>query len=293
MQVHSFLHNDTETFSHVLADADAGVCAIIDPVLDFDAKSGRTSTESVDTVTDFVKDKGWTLKYIIDTHAHADHVSGAIAVKNALGGELVMGKYITEVQTIFKEIYNFDSSFRTDASQFDILTEEGSTLTLGKIEIRAMHVPGHTPADMAYVATDTDKQVIFVGDTLFAPDVGTARCDFPGGDAATLYQSIHKILALDEDTMIYLCHDYPSEGRKHCPTTTVRAQKQGNIHVKDGINEAEFVEMRERRDATLAMPRLIIPSVQINIDAGALPEPEDNGTRYLKVPLNVLGVTAH
>ena len=293
MQVHSFLHNDTETFSHVLADADAGVCAIIDPVLDFDAKSGRTSTESVDTVTDFVKDKGWTLKYIIDTHAHADHVSGAIAVKNALGGELVMGKYITEVQTIFKEIYNFDSSFRTDASQFDILTEEGSTLMLGKIEIRAMHVPGHTPADMAYVATDTDKQVIFVGDTLFAPDVGTARCDFPGGDAATLYQSIHKILALDEDTMIYLCHDYPSEGRKHCPTTTVRAQKQGNIHVKDGINEAEFVEMRERRDATLAMPRLIIPSVQINIDAGALPEPEDNGIRYLKVPLNVLGVTAH
>ncbi|WP_199507646.1 MULTISPECIES: MBL fold metallo-hydrolase [unclassified Psychrobacter] len=293
MQVHSFLHNDTETFSHVLADADAGVCAIIDPVLDFDAKSGRTSTESVDTVTDFVKDKGWTLKYIIDTHAHADHVSGAIALKDALGGELVMGKYITEVQTIFKEIYNFDSSFRTDASQFDILTEEGSTLMLGKIEIRAMHVPGHTPADMAYVATDTDKQVIFVGDTLFAPDVGTARCDFPGGDAATLYQSIHKILALDEDTMIYLCHDYPSEGRKHCPTTTVRAQKQGNIHVKDGINEAEFVEMRERRDATLAMPRLIIPSVQINIDAGALPEPEDNGTRYLKVPINVLGVTAH
>lgn len=293
MQVHSFLHNDTETFSHVLADADAGVCAIIDPVLDFDAKSGRTSTESVDTVVDFVKDKGWTLKYIIDTHAHADHVSGAIAVKDALGGELVMGKYITEVQTIFKEIYNFDSSFRTDASQFDILTEEGSTLTLGDIEIRAMHVPGHTPADMAYVATDTDKQVVFVGDTLFAPDVGTARCDFPGGDAATLYQSIHKILALDEDTMIYLCHDYPSEGRKHCPTTTVRAQKQGNIHVKDGINEAEFVEMRERRDATLAMPRLIIPSVQINIDAGALPEPENNGTRYLKVPLNVLGVTAH
>jgi len=293
MQVHSFLHDDTETFTHVLADADAGECAIIDPVLDFDAKSGRTSTESVDTVIDFVKDKGWALKYIIDTHAHADHVSGAIAVKDALGGELVMGKYITEVQTIFKEIYNFDSSFRTDASQFDILTGEGSTLTLGKIEIRAMHVPGHTPADMAYVATDADKQVVFVGDTLFAPDVGTARCDFPGGDAATLYQSIHKILALDEDTMIYLCHDYPSEGRKHCPTTTVRAQKQGNIHVKDGINEAEFVEMRERRDATLAMPRLIIPSVQINIDAGALPEPEDNGVRYLKVPLNVLGVTVH
>ena len=293
MQVHSFLHADTETYTHVLADTEQRLCAVIDPVLDFDAKSGRTSTDSVDEVIDFVKEQGWTLKYIIDTHAHADHVSGAMAVKDALGGQLVMGKYISDVQKIFKDIYNFDSSFRTDASQFDVLTEEGSTLTLGDIQITAMHVPGHTPADMAYIARDAEKQVVFVGDTLFAPDVGTARCDFPGGDAATLYQSIHKILSLDADTLIYLCHDYPAEGRKHCPNTTVRAQKQGNIHVKDGINEAEFVQMRERRDATLAMPRLIIPSVQINIDAGALPEPEDNGTRYLKVPLNVLGVTAH
>ncbi|GAA0317255.1 MBL fold metallo-hydrolase [Psychrobacter aestuarii] len=293
MQVHSFLHADTETYTHVLADVEAGQCAIIDPVLDFDAKSGHTSTQSLDEVIDFVKEQNWTLTYIIETHAHADHVSGAMAVKDALGGKLVIGKYISDVQKIFKEIYNFDSSFRTDASQFDILTDEGSTLMLGDIKITAMHVPGHTPADMAYVATDSDKHAVFVGDTLFAPDVGTARCDFPGGDAATLYRSIHKLLALNEDTIMYLCHDYPAQGRKHCPTTTVRAQKQGNIHVKDGISEAEFVQMRERRDATLAMPRLIIPSVQINIDAGALPEPEDNGVRYLKVPLNVLGVSVH
>ena len=202
---------------------------------------------------------------------------------------MVIGQHITEVQKIFKQIFNFDTSFRTDASQFDILTDEGDTLALGNITITVMYVPGHTPADMAYIATDDEKTVVFVGDTLFAPDVGTARCDFPGGDAKTLYHSIKKLLALPEDTIIYLCHDYPSKGRQHCPTTTVAAQKLGNIHVKDGINEAEFVQMRERRDATLDMPRLIIPSVQVNIDAGHFPEPEDNGTRYLKVPINVLG----
>lgn len=288
MQVHSFLHSDTETYTHVLADLQQQVCAIIDPVLDFDAKSGHTDTASVDEVIAFVREQGWTLVYIIETHAHADHISAAIHVKDELGGKLVIGQYITEVQKIFKQIFNFDSSFRTDASQFDILTDEGETLTLGGITITAMYVPGHTRADMAYLAADDEKTVVFVGDTLFAPDVGTARCDFPGGDAKTLYQSIQKLLALPDETIIYLCHDYPSQGRKHCPTTTVAAQKLGNIHVKEGINEAEFVEMRERRDATLEMPRLIIPSVQLNIDAGYFPEPEDNGTRYLKVPLNAL-----
>ena len=288
MQVHSFLHSDTETYTHVLADVQQQVCAIIDPVLDFDAKSGRTDTASVDEVIAFVREQGWTLVYIIETHAHADHISAAIHVKDELGGKLVIGQYITEVQKIFKQMFNFDSSFRTDASQFDILTDEGETLTLGGITITAMYVPGHTRADMAYLANDDEKTVVFVGDTLFAPDVGTARCDFPGGDAKTLYQSIQKLLALPDETIIYLCHDYPSQGRKHCPTTTVAAQKLGNIHVKEGINEAEFVEMRERRDATLEMPRLIIPSVQLNIDAGHFPEPEDNGTRYLKVPLNAL-----
>lgn len=288
MQVHSFLHSDTETYTHVLADVQQQVCAIIDPVLDFDAKSGRTDTASVDEVIAFVREQGWALVYIIETHAHADHISAAIHVKDELGGKLVIGQHITEVQKIFKQIFNFDSSFRTDASQFDILTDDGETLMLGGITITAMYVPGHTRADMAYLAADDEKTVVFVGDTLFAPDVGTARCDFPGGDAKTLYQSIQKLLALPDETIMYLCHDYPSQGRKHCPTTTVAAQKLGNIHIKDGINEAEFVEMRERRDATLEMPRLIIPSVQLNIDAGHFPKPEDNGTRYLKVPLNTL-----
>ena len=288
MQVHSFLHSDTETYTHVLADVPQQVCAIIDPVLDFDAKSGRTDTASVDEVIAFVREQGWALFYIIETHAHADHISAAIHVKDELGGKLVIGQHITEVQKIFKQIFNFDTSFRTDASQFDILTDEGETLELGGITITAMYVPGHIRADMAYLAADDEKTVVFVGDTLFAPDVGTARCDFPGGDAKTLYQSIQKLLALPDETIMYLCHDYPSQGRKHCPTTTVAAQKLGNIHVKDGINEAEFVEMRERRDATLEMPRLIIPSVQLNIDAGHFPKPEDNGTRYLKVPINAL-----
>jgi len=288
MQVHSFLHSDTETYTHVLADVQQQVCAIIDPVLDFDAKSGRTDTASVDKVIAFVREQGWALVYIIETHAHADHISAAIHVKETFGGKLVIGQHITEVQKIFKQIFNFDSSFRTDASQFDILTDDGETLALGGITITAMYVPGHTRADMAYLAADDEKTVVFVGDTLFAPDVGTARCDFPGGDAKTLYQSIQKLLALPDETLMYLCHDYPSQGRKHCPTTTVAAQKLGNIHVKDGINEAEFVEMRERRDANLEMPRLIIPSVQLNIDAGHFPKPEDNGTRYLKVPINAL-----
>ena len=289
MQVHSFLHSDTETYTHVLADVQKQVCAIVDPVLDFDAKSGRTGTTSVDEVIEFVREHGWELVYIIETHAHADHISGAAHVKELLGGQLVIGQHITEVQKTFKQIFNFDTSFRTDASQFDILTDDGETLALGDIIITVMYVPGHTRADMAYVAADDEKTVVFVGDTLFAPDVGTARCDFPGGDAKTLYHSIKRLLALPEDTMMYLCHDYPSKGRKHCPSTTVAAQKLGNIHVKEGINEAEFVEMRERRDATLDMPRLIIPSVQVNIDAGHFPEPEDNGIRYLKVPINALG----
>ncbi|WP_201616308.1 MBL fold metallo-hydrolase [Psychrobacter urativorans] len=289
MQVHSFLHRDTETYTHVLADVQQQLCAVIDPVLDFDPKSGSTGTTGIDEVIEFVRSQNWQLVYIIETHAHADHLSSATHLQETLGGELVMGRHITQVQKIFKQIYNFDTSFRTDASQFDILTDEGDSLLLGAITITAMHVPGHTPADMAYIAIDDEKTAVFVGDTIFAPDVGTARCDFPGGDAKTLYQSIKKLLALDDDTVMYLCHDYPSQGRKHCPTTTVAAQKLANIHVKNGINEAEFVQMRERRDATLEMPRLIIPSVQVNIDAGNLPEPEANGTRYLKVPINVLG----
>lgn len=289
MQVHSFLHQDTETYTHILADADAGVCAVIDPVLDFDPKSGHTSTTSANDVIEFIKQHHWQVNYIIETHAHADHLSAAPHIKAELGGKLVIGKHITGVQTIFKEVFNLDAHFKTNASQFDVLTDEDSQLKLGKITITAMHVPGHTPADMAYVATDEEKTVVFVGDTLFAPDVGTARCDFPGGDAGTLYDSIQRLLTLPDDTLMYLCHDYPSGGRTHTPSTTVSAQKQSNIHIKDGINKEEFVVMRERRDATLAMPHLILPSIQVNIQAGKMPEPEDNGTRYLKIPLNVLG----
>ena len=289
MQVHSFLHQDTETYTHILADADAGVCAVIDPVLDFDPKSGHTSTTSANDVIDFIKQHHWQVNYIIETHAHADHLSAAPHIKAELGGKLVIGKHITGVQTIFKEVFNLGAHFKTDASQFDVLTDEDSQLKLGKITITAMHVPGHTPADMAYVATDEEKTVVFVGDTLFAPDVGTARCDFPGGDAGTLYDSIQRLLTLPDHTLMYLCHDYPSGGRTYTPSTTVSAQKQSNIHVKDGINKEEFVVMRERRDATLAMPHLILPSIQVNIQAGKMPEPEDNGTRYLKIPLNVLG----
>ncbi|SJM70315.1 MBL fold metallo-hydrolase [Psychrobacter piechaudii] len=292
MQIKSFLHEDTETYTHVLIDEANKLCAIIDPVLDYDFKSGYTSTESADEVINYVKEQGLTVKYIIETHAHADHLSSAPHIKHQLGGELVIGKHITEVQKIFKEVFNLANYFKTDASQFDKLTEEGTEFMLGDIKLSVMHVPGHTPADMAYVAQDTTDSeralAIFVGDTLFAPDVGTARVDFPGGDVDDLYHSIQKILSLPGDTEIYLCHDYPPEGREHCPVTTVAAEKAGNIHVRDGISQAEFAKMRTERDATLEMPRLIIPSVQVNIRAGEMPEPEDNGVRYLRVPINTL-----
>lgn len=290
MLVHSFLDKDTETYTHVLVDKSSNICAIIDPVLDYDPKSGRTATDTADELIDFIKQQGWQVEYIIETHAHADHLSSAPYIKQNLGGRIVIGTHITKVQTIFKEVFNLDMSFKTDASQFDILTDEGTELTLGNITITALHVPGHTPADMAYVAksSNEDTTAIFVGDTIFAPDVGSARCDFPGGDATTLYQSVQRLLTYPDDTVLYLCHDYPPEGRDYTPSTTVAEQKQGNKHMKTGISQDEFVQMREARDKTLSMPRLILPSVQVNIRAGELPEPEDNGVRYLKIPLNAL-----
>ena len=287
MDIHSFLDRDTETYTHV-AVAKNGDCAVIDPVLDFDNKSGRTLTTSVDKVIDFIKSEKWTVKYIIETHAHADHLSAAPYIKQNLGGELVIGKHIDKVQETFKKIFNLDMSFKTDASQFDILTDEGSTLQMDNITITAMHVPGHTPADMAYQFSDGEKLAVFVGDTIFAPDVGTARCDFPNGSAEELYDSIQRLLALPDDALLYLCHDYPPQGRIHTPTATVMSEKQNNIHVKQGTTKAEFVKMRTDRDKTLPMPRLILPSVQVNINAGELPAPEDNGVRYLKIPLNHL-----
>ena len=288
MIIHSFLDKDTETFTHVLVDEASKHCAIIDPVLDFDPKAAKTTYDSADKVIKFVKEQGLTLDYIIETHAHADHLSSAPYIKEKLGGQIVIGKHIDTVQKTFKSIYHF-TDLATDASQFDILTEEDTTLKLGDITINAMHVPGHTPADMAYQVSDGKKLAVFVGDTIFAPDVGTARCDFPNGSSEDLYDSIQRLLALPDDTLLYLCHDYPpKEGRPHTPSTTVIDQKQRNVHVKQGTTKAEFVRMRNERDKTLPMPRLILPSVQVNINAGELPKPESNGIRYLKLPLNQL-----
>ncbi len=316
MKIHSFLHADTKTYTHVLVDTTTNLCAVIDPVLDYYAKSSQTHSAFSDKIIKFIQTNRLVLQYIIDTHVHADHLSAAAHVKRQLGGKLVIGKGIIAVQRLFKDLFNLDMRFKTDASQFDVLTEDASELRLGNIRITAMHVPGHTPADMAYVARidtndnddhnnhddnddhddhaeNTAKIAVFVGDTLFAPDVGTARCDFPGGDAGMLYDSIQKILALPDATEIYLCHDYPPKSpppstqmRDYSPVTTVAAQKASNIHVHDGITRAAFIKMRHERDAMLEMPRLILPSVQVNIRAGELPEPEDNGIRYLKVPLN-------
>ena len=286
MHIHSFLDKDSETFTHVVI-ADNNDCAIIDPVLDYDHASGRTDTQSADKVIDLVHDKGLAVKYIIETHAHADHLSSAPYLQAKLGGQIVIGKYIDKVQHTFKGIFNLEW-LQTGGSQFDVLTDESTKLTLGNIEITVMHVPGHTPADMAYQFKDDTKTAVFVGDTIFAPDVGTARCDFPNGSASDLYDSIQKLLALPDDTLLYLCHDYPNGGRKHCPVVSVAEQKLHNIHVKDGITKEEFVHMRIARDKTLGMPRLIIPAVQVNINAGELPKAEDNGISYIKVPLNTL-----
>lgn len=304
MKILSLLEKQTETYTHLLVDMAMKECAIIDPVLDFDLNSGRTSTVSADSVIDIVNQNDLTLKYIIETHAHADHLTSAPYIKSQLGGQIVIGKQISAVQEVFKNIFNFDTSFKTDASQFDILTEDGDNLKLGSLNIQAMHVPGHTPADMAYIVTDdTDTSAyehkeniaIFAGDTIFASDVGTARCDFPGGSAETLYDSIQKLLSQPDHAKIYLCHDYPPKDKAGKPLreyqsyTTVAEEKKNNKHAKSGITKDEFVAMRTKRDKTLAMPRLIIPSVQVNVDAGHLPEPEPNGVRYLKVPLNTLG----
>nr|WP_040624855.1 MBL fold metallo-hydrolase [Moraxella macacae] len=288
MNIHSFLDNDTETFTHVLIDNNQQLCAIIDPVLDFDPKAGKISHNNANIVIDFVKSQGLTLKYIIETHAHADHLSAAAYLKAQLGGDIVIGKHIDKVQKAFTNIYNL-SDFATDASQFDILTDEGSELLLGNLTITAMHLPGHTPADMAYQVSDGKNLVVFVGDTIFAPDVGTARCDFPNGSAEELYDSIQRLLALPDDTLLYLCHDYPPKGmRKYMPSVCVGEQKSHNIHVKTGISKDEFVRMRNERDKQLAVPRLILPAVQVNINAGELPKSEANGVCYLKLPLNQL-----
>ncbi|SHG06762.1 Glyoxylase, beta-lactamase superfamily II [Microbulbifer donghaiensis] len=284
-QVQSFLDTDTETWSYVVYDREGGTAAVVDTVLNFDAASGRTSTEGAEEIVAFVREKNLTVEWILETHAHADHLSAAPFVRDQLGGKIAIGEQICQVQNIFRNVFNLEKEFLVDGSQFDHLFADGETFNVGDLDARVIYAPGHTPADMAWLIGDA----LFVGDTLFMPDVGSARCDFPGGDAATLYRSVQKLLALPEETRMFMCHDYPpSDAREHQCETTVGEQKRDNIHLRDGVSEAEFVAMRSERDATLAMPRLIIPSIQVNIRAGEMPPAEDNGTVYLKVPINAL-----
>jgi len=283
--VQAFFDDKTFTVSYVIADKASHCAAIVDPVLDFDFKSGRTSTVQADRLLAYVREHGLTVQWILETHAHADHLSSARYLQERVGGRIAIGEHIREVQATFKKLYNLERGFLPDGTQFDHLFKDDEVFYIGEVEARALLVPGHTPADMAYVVDDA----VLVGDTLFMPDVGTARADFPGGDAHALYASMQRILALPPQTRMFVCHDYPPAGRAPAWETTVAEQRAHNIHVRDGITEAEFVRMRQARDATLDVPTLILPSIQINIRAGQLPPAEDDGVSYLKIPLNVLG----
>ena len=284
-QVKSWFDNETNTITHIAWDEASKQAAIFDPVLGYDAASGRTTPKPSEALLEFVKDNDLDVKYIIETHAHADHLSSAPYIKEKLGADIVIGNNITKVQNVFSEIFNAGPDFAKDGSQFDILSNEGEELSLGNIPIKAIHTPGHTPACMSYLIGDA----LFVGDTLFAPDFGTARCDFPGGSAETLYDSIQKLFSLPDETRVFLCHDYLPQGRsEYVFETTIGEEKAHNIHVGGGKSKQEFVKMRTERDAQLAMPRLILPSVQVNMRAGHFPPAEDNGVHYLKIPLNAL-----
>ncbi len=281
-QIKAFFHEATSTFTYVVHDGQNPQCAVIDPVLDFDYKSGNTSTESADEVILWIKDHQLTPEWILETHAHADHISGAKHIQAQLGGKIAIGEHITLVQGVFKKVFNYGDEFVTDGHHFDNLMVAGSGFKIGDLDAKVLHTPGHTPACVTYDIAGK----LFVGDTLFMPDVGTARCDFPGGDAETLYDSIHTLLSYPEETELYMCHDYPPEGRDIRHVCTVAEQKESNIHVGKGASKADFVKMRSTRDATLEMPNLILPSIQINIRAGELPTAENNGVSYLKLPLN-------
>ncbi|MFC0399701.1 MBL fold metallo-hydrolase [Paraburkholderia rhizosphaerae] len=274
----------TATISYVVHAGPGSHCAVIDSVLDYDPRSGRTSTHCADRVIQFVRDTGLSVQWLLETHAHADHLSAAPYLREHLGGAIGIGEHIRSVQKIFGPVFNFEPEFHPDGSQFDHLFVAGETLRVGALEATVMHVPGHTPADVAYLFDGA----VFVGDTLFMPDVGTARCDFPGGDARMLYASIRRLLCLPGDTQLFMCHDYPPNGRAVCWQTTVTDQRERNIHMHDSVEEHAFVQMRNTRDATLGMPTLLIPSIQMNIRAGIAPPPEANGIHYLKTPLNVL-----
>lgn len=288
LQVESFFDPTTSTLSHIALDTATMRCALIDSVLDYDPKSGRTRTTSAQRLVDRVRALGASVDWLLETHVHADHLSAAPWLRQQVGGQLAIGRHITTVQDTFGRLFNAGADFAHDGQQFDALIDDGQTFAIGALKARALHTPGHTPACMTYVIEDGPHTIAFVGDTLFMPDYGTARCDFPGGDARTLYRSIRNVLSLPADTVLYLCHDYPPNARPMAHRSTVADQRAHNIHVHDGVSEAAFVAMREARDATLEMPVLILPSVQVNMRAGELPPAEDNGVRYLKIPLNVL-----
>ena len=282
--VHGIFDKATGTVTYIVHHGMGSACAIIDSVLDYDPKSGRTTTTSAEKVVEYVNEHRLKVEWILETHAHADHVSAAPYLKKHSGGKIAIGDHITQVQKVFKGVYNLETEFKEDGSQFDYLLISDEEFKVGELVGKVLFVPGHTPACVAYQFGDA----VFVGDTLFMPDVGTARCDFPGGDARTLYASTRKILSLPGETRLFMCHDYPPNDRPIAFETTVAEQNAKNIHVHVGITENQFVEMRTRRDATLEMPVLILPAVQINIRAGELPPSEDNGVSYLKIPLNTL-----
>ena len=283
--VQEFYHKPTYTFSYVVRDPHSSAALIVDPVLDYDHKSGRTGTASAEAIAAFIEDNGLAAEWILETHAHADHLTAAPYLQERVGGRIAIGEHITTVQKTFQKVFNTNSGFRPNGSQFDHLFADGETFRIGSVEGRVIHTPGHTPACLTYVIGDA----AFVGDTLFMPDYGTARCDFPGGDAGILYDSIQKILALPPETRLFMCHDYKAPGRDaYAWETTVAEESAYNVHVHAGITREQFIAMRTARDRTLAMPVLILPSVQVNMRAGALPPPEDNGVSYLKIPVNAL-----
>ncbi len=283
-QIENFFDPETWTFTYVVSSDSSSSCIVIDPVLNYDPKSGRTKTQSAEKVIAFIKSRGLKLEWILETHAHADHFTAAMFIKDTLGGKIAIGEQVTKVQSVFKGIFNLGDEFKANGSHFDYLLKDEETIAFGDLSFKAIFVPGHTPACMAYQVEDS----IFVGDTLFMPDVGTARCDFPGGDAQTLFQSIKKLLSFPSDTKLYMCHDYPPGERLVRYQTTVKEQNDSNIHVHQGVNEEEFIQMRTKRDQTLEMPVLILPAIQVNIRAGQMPPREDNGISYLKIPINLI-----
>jgi glyoxylase-like metal-dependent hydrolase (beta-lactamase superfamily II) len=284
-EIASFFDPATYTVTYVAHDPATHEAAIIDSVLDFDPNSGRTTTTSADAVIDYVTSHNLKVTWLLETHAHADHFSAAPYLQEKLGGKIAIGADITTVQSVFGKLFNAGSEFAHDGSQFDVLFKDGDTFAIGNLPVTVMHVPGHTPACIAYVV----GEAVFVGDTMFMPDYGTARADFPGGNARTLFRSLRRILSLPAETRLFMCHDYLPKGRtEYVWETTVAAEREGNVHAHDGVTEDEFVAMREARDATLDMPRLILPSVQVNMRAGHLPPPDDNGVVYLKLPVNAV-----